>query len=1421
MANPAHLHYHPETRVFYWTGGFETKDVVKQAGFLWHGGDRCREGCKACAAGIGRRWWTLYREKAVRLREYADADASAALAETAQAIEASHATDAAPDVNIPVPEGLAYLPYQRGGIAYAMARESTLFGDEMGLGKAQPVDEVVATPVGWRSIGTLRVGDAVIGSDGKPTTVTGVYPQGVKACFRVTLDDGATTRCCDEHLWTVQTPNDRFRGNVARTLTLAEIAKLGLKTAAGNHKFFVPVVAPVERSAFPVAVHPYLLGALLANGTFGQSVLFSGGADQVEQFAPYLPDGIAAKPQAGDEWDYRLTGDVAGQPNALLDGIRFLGLNGRESHERFIPREAMLGSIAQRVDLLQGLMDNDGTVSEDGDCIEYDSSSRELADDVAELVRSLGGVAWISTRSTSYTVDGERKAGLPSYRVRMSLPVGIAPFRLPRKAERAARRGTKYLPAHAIESIEPCGECEMVCIQVKAADHLYVTSDYLLTHNTIQAIGVINADPTVATALVICPASLRFNWRRELEKWLTRPLRIHVVEAAGPVPPDAQIVITNDERLKGVHGKQLYDSLMARQWDVLIVDEAHRLKDPRTQRAQVLLGSEDRKTREVTPGLAARCRRRLFLTGTPLPNRVVELWPLIHAAAPREFNNFFGFAKRYCNAHQEQVGYGRYSKLVWDFSGSSNLEELQTRLRASCMVRRLKRDVLTELPPKRRQVVILPTNGATEVVRREAAAWTTHEDLLNRCRAEVELAAASGDEQAYRDAVGALDAASKFAFEEISRIRHEVELAKVGAVAEHLDNVLESLETRKVVVFGWHKDAIAALVEKLGPARCRVITGDTAVEDRQAAVDAFQTDAGVEVIVGTIGAMGVGLTLTASCTVIFQSLSWVPSDVSQAEDRCVTLGSMITTNQGPKKAEDVVRGDLVWTHAGRWRKVLATFRRNYTGAMVEIAAKRGKEPLVTTYGHPIYALRAGGSDPAWIAAEDLHVGDSLVLARPTSERLLPDPLDVTEYTNEQITQAGPAGSRIPSGRMQMKEFLLGERKIDLADPRFLELLGWYLAEGYVRLASSGEKTPGSWKAVGWALCRSKETRVGKRLARHVRDLFGVEMKFYASKKADSLDCRVNSTVLAQVLGKMCGISAFGKRVPGWAMRLPLPLLRIVFEAYIAGDGHRKGNVTSSSSVSPLLTQQMREMALALGYDPAIRRYPESSPNSNSSVLEFVEDGAPERMYTHPRFLLRKITALRHYRVDREKVVNYKVAEDESYTCADAAVHNCHRIGQRNSVTVQHLVLDGSLDARMAQVIVEKQNVADRALDLSPAELRVPAVPAERQGGGGRHPRKYPAPTDEQRQLAAHGVQMLAGMCDGARAEDGCGFSKIDVEIGHSLAARSLSRPLSDGETWLAAKLCQRYRRQLGGKDAIAILEDLLRAKAEQTTEGGK
>jgi phosphate starvation-inducible protein PhoH and related proteins len=363
-------------------------------------------------------------------------------------------------------------------------------------GRAQPLSANVLTPDGWRRIGDLDVGDLVVGSDGLPTPVLGVYPQGRKAVYRVTTQDGASTLACGEHLWTVHTPDDRSHGRPARVLQTQDM--IGQLRRGHVHRYELPLVDPVEFGPRDVPVDPYALGLLLGDGCLTTSTTpsFSTADPELAQALGAALPGIEL--YGKNEVDYVLRNELGGRggvivANPVTVALRELGLAGTRSATKFVPESYRFNSAAVRLAVLQGLLDSDGgPVTQRGrTCrIHYTTCSERLRDDVVFLVRTLGGVAYWRRRPALGRKPGLARGRAVEYRqdayvLDIRLPEGLPPFRLGRKRARYDACGGGR-PMRFIESIEPAGETETVCIQVGAQDSLYVTDDLIVTHNTLN-----------------------------------------------------------------------------------------------------------------------------------------------------------------------------------------------------------------------------------------------------------------------------------------------------------------------------------------------------------------------------------------------------------------------------------------------------------------------------------------------------------------------------------------------------------------------------------------------------------------------------------------------------------------------------------------------------------------------------------------------------------------------------------------------------------------------------------------------------------------------------------------------------------------------------------------------------------------------
>ncbi|MGW1065475.1 helicase-related protein [Streptomyces aureus] len=394
----------------------------------------------------------------------------------------------------PLPDGLltafdAWLPFTLTEGQQKVSREifdglatehpmHRLLQGEVGSGKAQPLDATVLTPTGFRRMGDLREGDEVVVPDGEIAVIDGVFPQGERDVWRLVLSDGSSVECDDEHLWIVGTSCAWHRGQVPKTMTTREI-RLDTFKANGSSKWYIPPAAPVDLGRdVELPLDPYLFGLLLGDGSFRHNLRLSTIDEEIRDAAAsaVAPD-CRLVPVPGSRCDYtvQLKQRSGGVRNPVIQALRNLDLWGKTSHGKFIPQEFKNTSVKNRLALLQGLLDTDGTVHKDGMSISLCSASLRLAEDVAWLVRSLGGRARVLPTKAAFNVS-------------VALPAEYAPFRLSRKADRVCPRPKYNTFRRGIRAVEYVGRKPVQCISVAHPSHAYVTDNFTVTHNTMVAL---------------------------------------------------------------------------------------------------------------------------------------------------------------------------------------------------------------------------------------------------------------------------------------------------------------------------------------------------------------------------------------------------------------------------------------------------------------------------------------------------------------------------------------------------------------------------------------------------------------------------------------------------------------------------------------------------------------------------------------------------------------------------------------------------------------------------------------------------------------------------------------------------------------------------------------------------------------------
>jgi SWI/SNF-related matrix-associated actin-dependent regulator of chromatin subfamily A-like protein 1 len=371
-----------------------------------------------------------------------------------------------------------------------------------------------------------------------------------------------------------------------------------------------------------------------------------------------------------------------------------------------------------------------------------------------------------------------------------------------------------------------------------------ILADDMGLGKTRQAIIAMEAGCPEGTILVVCPASIKLNWKREI-LMVDEEASIEVLGVDDNQAEPPRWVIINYDIL-GKHADRLYSI----DWSGIILDEAHFIKNAskRTSHCLKLLGVQAEASAPlIGPDYV------FLLTGTPMTNRPKDLFNLFRCVGHPAARSFLSFAKRYCDAYRNDYG--------WVTTGASNLDELNLLMK-EVSIRRMKDEVL-DLPPKVRSWVPVDISASKAALNAidSFLAWYSESDISKPNDTEF-LAA-------------------------LTKVRTALHKAKFSAVSERIKDVVAAGE--KVVVFTCFSEGIVRHKKKLGD-QAITITGSDSSSKRLAAVDRFQSDPNVRVALCNIIAGGVGITLTAGTHVIFQDLDWVPANHAQAEDRCYRIG---------------------------------------------------------------------------------------------------------------------------------------------------------------------------------------------------------------------------------------------------------------------------------------------------------------------------------------------------------------------------------------------------------------------------------------------------------------------------------------------------------------------------------------------------
>ena len=416
--------------------------------------------------------------------------------------------------------------------------------------------------------------------------------------------------------------------------------------------------------------------------------------------------------------------------------------------------------------------------------------------------------------------------------------------------------------------------------QKEAIEKLYQNKKFILADD----MGLGKTTSTVIAALetgakkilIICPASLKINWQREIQNYTDRST--FICEGKSYSTED-DFVIMNYDIVKNFHdSKKKSESLIKKSnFDLIIVDEAHYIQNKQAQRTKLI------------NDIVESIDRVWLLSGTPMTSRPINYYNLLNIVDSPVAQNWMAYVKRYCNGYQFKVG----PRKIWNVNGASNLEELHERT-STTLLRRLKEDVL-DLPDKIITPVYLKLKSRM------------YENLM-------------GEYFDWYDKNPNESNSLTIQFSKLTKVRQVIAEEKIANTIEIVENILE--QDKKVIVFTNFTDTLRRIVEHFGKSAV-YLDGSLSKSARQDAVDKFQNDDKIKVFVGNIKAAGVGITLTAAEAVVMNDLSFVPSDHSQAEDRAYRFGQKNNVLVYYPIFENTIEG-VVYDILNNKKRVIAT-----------------------------------------------------------------------------------------------------------------------------------------------------------------------------------------------------------------------------------------------------------------------------------------------------------------------------------------------------------------------------------------------------------------------------------------------------------------------------------------------------------------
>ena len=756
--------------------------------------------------------------------------------------------------------------YQMEGINFGLNKNRWLLLDAPGLGKAVTLDTRVATPEGFVPINNIHKGDLVYDDLGNPVKVLDEYLHDNLNMYDVTFSNGHTIRCCEDHLWKIEFSHKRnmqsedyiYHDGVYKTSELLNFSERKFKDIK------MPLCKPVKYAEKEFLLHPYLLGVILGDGhvnKHGHTNIWinNNDLDISEKIEHLVPKGVALHKvkTVGGCTDFSFIKNCSGKYNPMNKIMKNLGLSDVTASDKFIPKEYLYGSIEQRKELIRGLLDTDGS---GGAVVCYTSASKQLCEDLIELIESLGGWCRLSTKHV-------KKYNKDYYTVTIRYDNLQDLFYTNRKKS-ISLESHRWSKVVRIKSIIPAGVHKGKCITVDSPNHLYLLEHYIITHNTLQMIYLaqeLKRLRGIKHCLIICGINtLKFNWKKEilthsnlsckiLGERITKKGKLKIGSVQDRVndlkkPIDEFFVVTNIETLRNNDIIKQLKSDKINKFDMMVFDEIHTARSPSSQQGKNLL----KLSADYQVGLTGT-----LLTNSPLDVYVPLKWLGV------DNSTYTNFKYYYCNYT------GKFNNIL---TGYKNLEVLKDEL-DKVSLRRTK-DLL-DLPPKTIIHETIDMDDKQEKFYNNIVEGSVEQVDKVELKPDVVLAMITR----WRQATSCPSILTT----------ENIQSAKINRAKDLTQQIVSN--GGKVVIFSVYKETLNTIKNELSEYNPLLCTGDVPDVEISQNIENFQNNENAKVLLATTSKLGTGVTLTSASYMIFIDTPFTAAQCKQCEDRIHRIGS--------------------------------------------------------------------------------------------------------------------------------------------------------------------------------------------------------------------------------------------------------------------------------------------------------------------------------------------------------------------------------------------------------------------------------------------------------------------------------------------------------------------------------------------------